>query len=464
MKLVRIEFSTVPNNGNTFAFSYTIPPIDATQGPRDTVANFTFKTVNDSNPGTVLISQTLNEIAVNFENVIRLLFPDRFIIFRVNNIVSIYSENNSDFFYTELSPTNFAVLTTTNPNLLQSPYINNIAYTLDPKFFILQSLNQNCYIQLTATVKTYEFFNNIEETTIVPQKFILYNGKEKFNIGQIVHRLMSKFTIVNNTVLQYKPAVVSIVVSEFTQDSLIKINEQTLPDIKFIAGLSTQSLSLEILDINKEMNRVTINSFAYLNLVVPPGAYKLNVYRNNNIHSSLLLPNSNGTILSQKVSFNNFYQGDIIKYNLVGIDATVETAISKSFAILPEGNHFNMIVWENEFLLQSAIEMNGGFLSKSDLEFYSQKTTLDLVEKLDHLLVTETPFLTIDTGWLIKSDMPTIKSLMRSKKVWLLYGDTTIDLRPISKSLPYFDSERELYSQTIEFQINKKYNEEDYTF
>ena len=52
---------------------------------------------------------------------------------------------------------------------------------------------------------------------------------------------------------------------------------------------------------------------------------------------------------------------------------------------------------------------------------------------------------------------------MRSKRAWLPLADKTIELRPLSKTMVNQDTERELIDYTIEFQINRQYNEETYS-
>jgi hypothetical protein len=46
------------------------------------------------------------------------------------------------------------------------------------------------------------FVTNAEMT--IPLKIVLFNGKAKENLGQIIHRLMRNFTEVNDNLLQYK--------------------------------------------------------------------------------------------------------------------------------------------------------------------------------------------------------------------------------------------------------------------
>jgi hypothetical protein len=69
-------------------------------------------------------------------------------------------------------------------------------------------------------------------------------------------------------------------------------------------------------------------------------------------------------------------------------------------------------------------------------EFKSQTIYVDMVERLEHLSSSKEVKLYLNTGWLLFSDIDTIESLMRSKRAWLIQGNNTISLRPISKKLP----------------------------
>lgn len=198
------------------------------------------------------------------------------------------------------------------------------------------------------------------------------------------------------------------------------------------------------------------------NITTTSGHFELRVFKNGTLFNTISLPVADEKIISKKVSFEDFNPGDVIDYVLDAKGGN-SLAIKKSFVVFPEGYHSNMIVWENEFLLQSALECTGGASIKSEIEFQSQKVYDNFVEKLNYLSSSKEVRFTINTGWLMQSDVDTIESLMRSKRVWLTKGNETIALRPISKSIINQDTERELIDFTLEFIINRNYDEETYT-
>ena len=337
------------------------------------------------------------------------------------------------------------------------------AFTLDTKYYEFNSVQTGTYFQFDATIKTYDFFTNVLNEYLIPEKVVLFQGKAKVNLGQLIHRLMRKFEAVNETLLQYKLATLSVTCSEIlmSDESILRIG--TAPDVSFVAGLSRGITNLGFLDFNPLANRGTKNGFAILNILYPSGNYELRTFKNGTLVSSVALPASTDTIVCKKVSFSAFAKGDVIQYVVDVVGETNALAPKKTFKLFPEGNHSNTIVWQNEFLLQSALECTGTASIKSDFEFLSQKVYENLVEKLEHLSSSKEVKLYINTGWLLKTDVDTIESLMRSKRAWLLNSKGNISLRPIAKSMVNEDLERELIEFSLEFIINRNYDEETYS-
>ena len=200
-----------------------------------------------------------------------------------------------------------------------------------------------------------------------------------------------------------------------------------------------------------------------ISIFIPIGAYELRTYKNGTLIHTAPLPAHTGFVLCKKVFFSDYDKGDLIQFAVDAVGKNNIEASKKTFIVYPDGMHSNMIVWENEFLLQSSMECTGTALIDPEGEFQSQTVYVDLVERLEHLSSSKTVKLFINTGWLLFSDIDTVESLMRSKRAWLIQGNSTIALRPMSKKLPKKDYEEELISFPLEFKINQKYNEETYT-
>ncbi|WP_413998738.1 hypothetical protein ACMDB5_13255 [Flavobacterium sp. W1B] len=359
----------------------------------------------------------------------------------------------------------FSVSVSRFSDFVTIPYLSaDKAFTLDPKFFEISSDKVNTYFEFNAVIKTYDFFTNALNEYFIPQKIILFKGKSKINIGQIIHRLMRNFEKPNDNFIQYN---LSKLIVNCTEKSIIDetiVRSGTSPEIAFIAGLSRGFSQFGFLDFNPKPNRVTVNSFAYLNMHVPYANYELRTFKNGNLVESLAIAATADHVLCKKMFFNTYAQGDIIEYVLDVVGENNEMAPKKTFIVFPEGNYSNMIVWEDEFLVQKAIECTGTVSIDGEVEFQSRKKHKDFVEKLEHLSSSKEVKLLINTGWLLFTDIDTVESLMRSKRAWLIQADNTISLRPIAKKLPKKDLDQELISFPLEFTINRNYDEETYSF
>lgn len=429
----------------------------------------TFK-ANRTSPGEVGIGTDANDQALQYYNAFIIDYGSSFIVTILDNVVTITSIGNDVIasFITTGSPFCTAVIgpeTSVSNTWFVSPHLlDEKAFTLDPKFFKLITDNENTYFQFDAYIKTYDFFTNALNINQINQKVVPFKGKGEINLGRLIHRLMSIFEEVNNELQQYKYAEVTISCTETLLSDLSIVRSLRTPIIHFVAGLGRGFTDFGFLEFNPKPNRVTKNSFAYLNILIPVGNYELRTFKNGTLTSTETLPTNATTTLCKKVVFNTYTQGYVIEYVIDVVGQNNTDAPRKTFCVFPKSNYSNMIVWENEFKLQSAIECTGiATLDGGDLEFQSQKKYKNLVETLEHLSSSKEAKLFIDTGWLLFTDIDSVESLMRSKRAWLIQGESEISLRPIGKKLPKQDYDNELISFPLEFTINKKYDEETYS-
>jgi hypothetical protein len=211
------------------------------------------------------------------------------------------------------------------------------------------------------------------------------------------------------------------------------------------------------------MKRVTKNAVEYLNILMPSEKVVLKTYRNDTLFSEQELLLSFGKIVTKIVTFGEFQQGDVITYKLFNL-TDIESTISKTYVVFPEERYSNIVVWENEFLLQSVLQFTGSFASETELNIKSMEKFQNLVEVLDYLEVRKKSKFTLNTGWLLKNDQITVESLMASKRVWIQMPNSSwLSLRPLAKKILNTDSDRELIEYTIEFQLNRPNNAKTYS-
>jgi len=351
---------------------------------------------------------------------------------------------------------------------LTNPYpASKKAFTLDAIYFTLSSVNTNTYFQFNFGVTANKFHNLGEfPQKIIKQKIIPFQGKAKINIGQTIHRLMDRFLEVNNDVEQYETAKITFSCFEklISNNNIVNQIFGNIPTIEFVAGLSKNFNDYGFLNINQKPSRVTTNSFALLNYIEKPFETDIKIFVNNIFNSTIFNSTNQNKIRLEKVFFNNFHQGDVVRFELKNSYPPITLYATKTFVVFPKGLYSNMIVWEDEFLLQSAMEFTGKHNIKTDFEFQTFKNYENLVEHLQILDTKKEVKLTINTGWLLKTDVDSIESLMRSKRAWVVRVNDTVELRPISKSIINEDADTELIEFAVEFLIQRKYNEETYTF
>jgi hypothetical protein len=358
-----------------------------------------------------------------------------------------------------------SIVNYTLEGFMSSPYPSGSkAFTLDPLFFKFFTTNLDSYIQLTANFKTYDFITNVSYNQLLNEKLPLFEGKGEINYGLQVHKLMRRFSELNESYTQYKQAELILRADEVSTVDGTILRSAMLPTIYFVAGLSSSILNDKgFLDFNPKPSRVTVNSIFYLNILIPDNNQEIRGYKNGTLIGAVPLAYTGETIVMLKVGFADYRQGDKIEFELNTVGNTSTTGPKKSFFILPIGRYSLNVFWENEFLLQSVFEFTGGIIIKSDFEVRSQRLFKNLVEVLEVIESTKVSKLNINTGWITRNDIDTIESIMRSKRVWVQLPDKRVALRPITKSMTNEDSERELIEYTIEFEINRQYNEETFS-
>ncbi len=349
---------------------------------------------------------------------------------------------------------------------VQSPYPpGEKAFTLDPEFFSFTTALSDTYFQLQAKVRVFDFFGTTFKDHIITEKLPPFEGYAELNYGTMIHKLMDRFTEYNENEFQYKRAEFTLFVEEFSMVTNTVIRSALLPVIHFVAGLSrVMRIDKALLEFNEKPVRATTSGFYLLNILVPNFSYVLNIYRNDTIVQTIRLPYPDNRILCKKITFEDFVQGDIIRVQLAPFSGELEENLpEKKFYMIPEGTYSRHITWENEYLVQSALECHGALTVKPDFEYKSNTIYQNLVEILEYIETKKTGKLSVSTGWILSSQVDEIERLMRTRKAWIEIGDKRVAIRPINKSFVAVDTERELVEYILEFQINPSYDQETYS-
>lgn len=107
--------------------------------------------------------------------------------------------------------------------------------------------------------------------------------------------------------------------------------------------------------------------------------------------------------------------------------------------------------------MQSVFEFTGKFQAKVNLETKTETIYQNINEVFKSVNLSKTVKSVLNTGFISTSDIPSIESLIKAERAWLLLSSgELVSVVPITKELPSIDSDRELNSFDLEFQINRK--------
>lgn len=369
-------------------------------------------------------------------------------------------------FTTTIEGEDFTIRVTVNYNLIgfiSSPYPTNKAFTLENEFYNLVAEADGTYIETIQNIKVYDFFSNNSQSRDIDEKYPLFNRRAQFNASHRIHRLMKRFAAPNEEYYQYLPAELIITANQRNIGNNQLLQSVTLPVQFFFAGIKDNVVfDYAFLDVNPNMRRVYKSSFIMLNMILPNQLTFLSIKKNGEQVQEIELPLSLGFVVSKKITFEAFNQGDIITVELLNsFDLSVKA--TKQFGIIPEGRFSNHVIWEDEYLLQNVLEFSGSFTSKTELAFTSNELFKNLEQLLEHLEVRKKTNFTINTGWVLSTDHITVESLMFSKRVWIKQGDSYLSVRPVAKTIINKNSEDNTIDYEIEFQLNRENNAKTYS-
>jgi hypothetical protein len=347
---------------------------------------------------------------------------------------------------------------------IDSPYRPfTFAFTLDNEFINFVSEVDNTYFEVMMAAKIYDFYSYDYKVHNLPFKVPLFQRKQELNIGKLLHRMMNSFpdfTVATSSNIPYYPAEISLDIIEKHSDDPEYSRQLRIDNLVFVAGLNPGLMEGNgILDINPAPSRLTPSGYFHFNYLI--GTFAMIKYYKNGE-----LVNEFGAYEGLKtarvdVSAFEVKPGDIFEVRVAIDDDRFK---SKLYKIFPEGYYSNFIEWENEYKLKSAMEFTGSYDIKNDFDNRNQTLVQRLVEIVKKLESNKSSKLTINTGYLLKSDIASVESLCRSPRAALLLEGRIINLVPVQKTIVSVDSDAELISFDVEFEINRKYNEEIYSF
>ena len=343
---------------------------------------------------------------------------------------------------------------------------SDFAFTLDDsRFLTITTLNENTFFTLELIIRYYDFYASEEKTKTLDYKIPLFNKSAIFNIGRIVHRVMSSVGELSSTENQYKTAMVSITLKEYFFSDIDTVeSSETITNIPFIAGIlpKIKTGNFAVLSVNNEASRVTPKGTINVSFLLPNGTHELELLRNFEvINTETVVVSGLNNIITKRliVADYNAAPGDVFKWNIKTKN------VYKNIIVFPEVPKSNQLFFINEFKLLESIECTGKVLFSEDQSQVTHTYMRNFVEYEEVIETTKKNTLLINTGWVLKTDNVTIGSINRSPKAWFFINENeAIELIPVPKSFENFNSDQALYSYPLNFKINKSSDAQNYTF
>lgn len=340
---------------------------------------------------------------------------------------------------------------------LTSDYVNNNGFTLDNKNIFVQSASVGYYYEIAVNV-SQTFASKPTMSFEIKHKILLFKGLAKFNVGQMVHRLMQE----NRNDFGYFPSKVNIIGVQKSMSNNTIFSQIILPEVTLYAGYERNFNNFLFLDINNNPTRVIVNSYADIHFIAP-STYRLKIFKNGTLFLTFTGSNPSEYTKTHRFEFFTHQQGDVFEFKLCDYNDVVKQ--TKKYIVFPQGRLQNMISWLNEYLVECIFAFTGGIKLSSEFEYSLQRFFRNNSENIVTSDVRKDNKITISTGWITKNDVNTIESILRSKKVSMTdENGTIIRLIPQQKPIINHDSDRELIEYTIEFLINRNYDAETYSF
>lgn len=340
-------------------------------------------------------------------------------------------------------------------DFLSSPYPDNLIFTLEPVDFGFSTALEGTYFQFDAVGRPFDYFGATFREVPIKQKVMPFQGKAALNLGKLLHGIMSRFPGPNNDQFQYRRAEVTITCEERNGNGTLARAASPF-QLDVVAGLRRP---YGVLDVTYGGRRVYPGGRTTVTVLAPVGLSLLRIFKNEQHQYDYPISASAVELHSHELNFSDSVPGDVWTCILVNSRYQMQTE-KKPFIVFPPGRRRNMIVWENYWLCQSDLEFAGDFSIGTEYEQESQNLWQKLVEQLDILETWKTVKFTANTGWILQSDAELIDSLMVARRVWLVGSQKTLSLSPLAKSIVNKDSTRSLIEYSVEFQINKTFNEE----
>jgi hypothetical protein len=334
---------------------------------------------------------------------------------------------------------------------------------------------QRASTSLAITAYNFQGFPTTSDHNFITAFF---NQRTKIHLGEIVARRLKKISSPANIGYRnydldseefemfrifnyYRPASVDITFEIEDRVGGVASERKRFDDVLYISGRKPKQFRNDhgILNYEAVSVRVTSRSQLIFNFMRRFINHEIKVFKNNLLFKTITHSPGNNSLFALTMYFHLFKAGDVIEVRMYENE---NDYFSQKYLMFPDQHHSNHIVFSNEYNLLEGFEFTGEYKFTGNYKNITTKTYNNLVEQIENLESTKEQRLVLNTGWILKSNVVIIDTILRSGLVWLLKGGKEISLRPVEKELVLEDSEEALYQYNVEFIINRENDLEVY--
>ncbi|HET8838849.1 MAG TPA: hypothetical protein VFM82_07640 [Flavobacteriaceae bacterium] len=348
-------------------------------------------------------------------------------------------------------------------------------FTKENQTLEIYSASDDAFVEIELGVRTFDQ-DQVPTLNEYNYRLPIFNNRGTFKLGLEVHRLFNSLLI--DQVL-FPPVALSTVggggswygQTHYPNPAQVRttvrlknpVNE-TLLDIDtfisyFIKGHKPKKFNDYdgLLSYHNPPQRVTKNGVGIVNYANRNFTGAIRIKRNGSVFQTIPFSTVQNRIIAQKIEFVQFSPGDKIDIEFVGFADQVggqENAQTKTYYVIPETQQSYHLIWVNECNVFEMMEFTGSFGFAREYENFQAETTDGFVSKLKNLESKKTLEVTCNTGFILKASVPLLDSLLASASGWLLFENEKIEVVPKTKKLAEIDTDQDLYSYDISFNIN----------
>lgn len=352
----------------------------------------------------------------------------------------------------------------------------------DDELEFWQTTPEKSFLRLAMDIKSFSDKNILHSDTQLSLDIPFVDNRAKINIGRELEDYMFTEIGFSNTGKSrgvYPPLELRATAIEFKQDDFSILNQDILPLQYYLNGrnpLNSRSVAQPFWCVFRPSAARLISSAGIVSLTVfkPAAAPTKNfILKKNGQFVKNITPQNQSfgqmrpylITANVKMSDLQLAVGDVLSFEYEGMLQRLE------FIIRPPVKESIPVAFQTVFNTYEVFEFTGGYLDGIDYE-HSLVESLKKYLRVTRKISTHNPQkVTLNTGWILKSEVFLINELINSKRAlipapgtvsesfnaYALENPADIELIPVSSKMTAMDSENNRRQYDIEFLINPNY-------